>query len=144
MDHIAIMTKSWNLTNKILTKEKKIESRWYKSKYPPWNKIKENEIIYFKDSGSPVSIKAEVEKVLQFENLTQEKIKDILNKYGKDDGLEENEIEKYFNLFRDKKYGILVFLKNTEKIPPFNINKKGFGSMASWICIDDVNKIKIK
>ena len=62
MDHVAIMKKSWKLTEKILSGEKKIESRWYKSKYPPWGKIKKGDIIYFKDSGEPVSIKAKVEK----------------------------------------------------------------------------------
>ncbi|MBU4370146.1 hypothetical protein KKG58_05355 [Patescibacteria group bacterium] len=38
------MKKSWNLTEKILAGEKKIESRWYKSKCSPWGKIKENDI----------------------------------------------------------------------------------------------------
>ena len=52
MEHLAIMRKSWNLTNKILTGEKKIESRWYKNKYAPWDKIKEtqkNGIYYLKN-----------------------------------------------------------------------------------------------
>ena len=40
MEHLAIMKKSWNLTQKILTGERKIESRWYKNKHTPWNKIK--------------------------------------------------------------------------------------------------------
>ncbi len=141
MDHVAVMKKSWNLTHKILTGEKKIESRWYKSKYSPWDKIKAGELIYFKDSGSPVSIKAEVENVLQFSDLNSEKVLSILNEYGKDDGIESNQIEKYFELFKDKKYCLLIFLKNPEKVTPFNIDKKGFGSMASWICIDEVNKI---
>jgi len=35
MDHVAIMKKSWKLTEKILSGEEKIESRWYKSKYSP-------------------------------------------------------------------------------------------------------------
>ena len=56
MEHLAIMRKSWGLTKKILSGEKKIESRWYKSKYPPWGKIRSGEIVYFKDSGEPVSI----------------------------------------------------------------------------------------
>ncbi|MEK6937366.1 MAG: hypothetical protein AABW58_04825 [Nanoarchaeota archaeon] len=136
------MRKSWDLTRKILTKEKKIESRWYKSKYSPWDKIKPGEIVFFKDSGCPVEIKAEVEKVEQFKDLNQEKVKEILCKYGRDDGLNDSELEKYFNLFKDKRYCILIFLKNPEKVYPFNINKKGFGAMASWICVDDVNKIK--
>ncbi len=69
MEHLAIMRKSWGLTQKIISKEKKIESRWYINKYPPWNKIKQGEKVYFKDSGEPVSLKVEVERVMQFENV---------------------------------------------------------------------------
>ena len=32
------------ITNKIINGEKKIESRWHNSKYPPWNRIKNDEI----------------------------------------------------------------------------------------------------
>ena len=96
MDHVAIMRKSWRLTKKILSGKKKIESRWYKSKYPPWGKIKKDDIVYFKDSGDPVTIKAEVEKVISFSDLNQEKVKQILDEYAEDDGIEENKIEEFF------------------------------------------------
>ena len=66
MEHLAIMRKSWGLTDKILTGQKKIESRWYSVKYKPWDSIKEGETVYFKDSGGPVRIKAEVARVMQF------------------------------------------------------------------------------
>ena len=92
MEHLAIMRKSWGLTQKILSGEKKIESRWYLTKRDPWDKIKEGEVIYFKDSGEPVTIKAEVVRVLQFENLNEKKIREILEKYGEDIEIKENEI----------------------------------------------------
>ena len=98
MEHLAIMKKSWNLTNKILTGEKKIESRWYKNKYSPWDKIKDNETVYFKDSGYPVTIKAEVDKVLQLENLDESKIRKILEEYGKDDGIEKDKISYFYDM----------------------------------------------
>jgi ASC-1-like (ASCH) protein len=143
MEHLAIMKKSWKLTEKILSGEKKIESRWYMSKYPPWDKIKSGETIYFKDSGDPVKIKTEVEKVFQFDNLNSKKVKEILNKYGGKDGIAIEDIPKFFDLFKNKKYCMLIFLKNPKKIDPFEINKKGFGLMASWICIKNINRIKL-
>ncbi|MDO8559127.1 MAG: hypothetical protein Q7R84_02240 [bacterium] len=39
MEHLAIMKKSWGLTEKILSGQKKIESRWYLSKRSPWDTI---------------------------------------------------------------------------------------------------------
>ncbi|TRZ55516.1 hypothetical protein D4Q76_00300 [archaeon] len=56
VEHIAIMKKSWNLTQKILSGKKKIESRWHNSKRAPFGRIIAGETVYFKDSREPVSI----------------------------------------------------------------------------------------
>lgn len=141
MDHIAIMKKSWKLTDKILTGEKTIESRWYKTRRAPWNLIKTGDRIYFKDSGEPVKIQAEVEKVIQFTDLTPSKVRQIINEYGKEDGIEDKGF--FFNRFKDKKYCMLIFLENPKKIMPFDINKKGYGMMCAWISLGNINKIKL-
>lgn len=142
MDHIAIMRKSWELTQKILTGEKTLEERWYKSRRAPWDMAKPGHIIYFKDSGEAVLIKAKITKVLQFENLTPEKSEEILKKYSYADlggGEITPEIREYVS---NKNYCIIVFFDSVEKIKPFEIDKNGFGAMSAWICVDDVNKIK--
>ena len=143
MNHLAIMRKSWGLLPKILTGEKVIESRWYKNKYAPYDKIKEGDVVYFKNSGEPVSVKAGVSNVLQFSNLKPEKVKEILDKYGTLDGIGEDEINKYYQMFENKNYCLLVFLKEPESITPFEISKKGFGAMSAWITIEDINSLKI-
>lgn len=142
MEHLAIMRKSWGLTDKILNGQKKIESRWYSVKYRPWDCIKKGEIVYFKDSGGLVRIKAEINGVTQFADLSPEKVKEILDDYGKDDGIEKEKIPEFFERFKDKRYCILIFLKNPIKIKPFDIDKTGFGAMSAWITIDDISKIK--
>ncbi len=136
------MRKSWGLTQKILNGRKKIESRWYSIKYKPWGIIKEGEMVFFKDSGELVRIKAEVGKVMQFADLTPKRVKEILNEYGKDDGIEKEKIPEFFKRFKDKKYCILIFLKNPQEIRPFEINKTGFGAMSAWITVDDISRIK--
>jgi ASC-1-like (ASCH) protein len=144
MEHIAIMKKSWGLTDKILSGQKKIESRWYSVKYRPWDRIKKGETVYFKDSGEPVRIRAEVSKVIQFANLTPKKVKEILDEHGKDDGIENEKIPEFFERFKNKRYCILIFLKNPTRIEPFEIDKTGFGTMSAWITVDNISKIKIK
>ncbi len=142
MEHLAIMKKSWGLLPKILNGDKKIESRWYMAKFAPWNKIKPNDIIYFKNSGEPVTVKAEVEKVLQFEDYDDKQLKDILERYG--EGICFNDpLSEVLEWAEKRKYCILIFLKNPQKIEPFGINKKGFGNACAWICTDNINKIKL-
>lgn len=136
------MKKSLGLTQKILSRQKKIESRWYKARCAPWGRIKSGEVVYFKDSGEPITIKAEVDKVIQFSDLTPEKIREMLNQYNQVGGLGMDDTRKNFEIFKDKNYCILIFLKNPQKIKPFYIDKSGFGVMSAWISVDDVNKIR--
>jgi len=144
MHHLAIMRKSWGLLPKILTGEKTIESRWYKNKYSPWDKINKGDIVYFKNSGEPVTVKTEVFDILQYAGLKPERVREILQEYGAKNGLSINEIDKYYEMFKEKNYCLLIFLKNPEKIEPFEIDKSGFGAMSAWITVDDISQIRIK
>lgn len=142
--HLAVMKKSWGLLPRILTGEKTIESRWYMNKYRPWNNIEKNDIVYFKNSGEPVTVKCQVRKVLQFENLNSQKVRKIINQYGGADGIGIRDKKKFIELFKNKKYCLLIFLKNQQKIKPFAIDKSGFGNMSAWITVDDIKRVKIK
>lgn len=143
MNHVAIMKKSWKLIPKILVGEKTVESRWYKAKVRPWDKIKSGDTLYFKDSGEPVTVKSKVTKVLQYKVSSNEEALKIMRRYAKEDlGLETvpEEIKDYI---RSKKYAIFIFFDSVEKIKPFEINKTGFGNMSAWITVNDIKKIKV-
>ncbi|MCL5680373.1 MAG: hypothetical protein M1465_03485 [Candidatus Marsarchaeota archaeon] len=143
MEHVAILKKSWGFTKKILDGRKTVESRWYTTKKAPWGCIKEGDIVYFKDSGEPVTIKTTVAKVERYENLNEQKVKDLLKIIHKAVGIDDREVDNYAQLFRKKKYCILIHLKNPLGVAPFNINKKGFGLMYAWISVDNVDRIKV-
>lgn len=142
MDHVAIIKKSWGLLPKILSGEKSIESRWYMRRYTPWGKISNGDTIYFKNSGELVIIKATVQGIKKFERLTPKKVRDILYEYGERDGITEKDIPKYYELFKNKKYCLLISLTKPEKVHPFAINKKGFGAMAAWLTIPHIAQVQ--
>lgn len=144
MEHVAILNPKWGLLPKILAGEKKIESRWYLSKRAPWGKIHAGDIVYFKNSGEPVTVRAKVAKVLQFSDLTPRKVHEILVKYGNNDGIKPNDLEKYFQLFMDKKYCLLIYLKDVQKIKPFEVDKRGFGAMSAWLLAEDIKRVAVR
>lgn len=141
MDHIAIMKKSWGLLPKIISGEKKVESRWYKSKIVPWDRIRKGDSLYFKDSGELVTLKSKVIKVIQYEARNNQHALEIFKKHAFDLGLKNppTEISQYI---KNKKYAIFVFFDSVEKIKPFKIDKSGFGLMAAWITVGDIRTIK--
>ena len=134
-DHLAILKKHW--LEKILAGEKTIESRWYKQKRTPYQKISKGDSIYLKETGKPVTAQATVQEALFFDALTEEKIRDILQRYGKQIGMGLDAVSKLL----DKNYCTLVVLKEVESIQPFQINKQGFGNMAAWITVENIEKI---
>lgn len=139
MIHVAILKKTWKLLDKIKSGEKSIESRWYKVKAKPWNIVKEGDIVYFKDSGEPITVKAKISKVLQYENLDKDLVKQILNKYHKEICLKK----EYSEFYEGRKYCILVFLKDIEKLNnPLHFDKTGFGISSAWMCINSEEDFK--
>lgn len=142
MHHLAILDKKRKLLAKIISGEKSIESRWYKIKKTPYGIVKGGDIIYFKDSGEPVTVKATVEKVLFFSDMTREKYKDILEKYADAICLQNRNIENY--LQQKYNYITLIFLKNVQEIQPFEVDKTGYGLMAAWITVENIQKLKKK
>ncbi|OGC70242.1 hypothetical protein A2415_01060 [candidate division WWE3 bacterium RIFOXYC1_FULL_39_7] len=150
MDHVAILrkariSKNDNLLGDILIGKKKIESRWYVNKISPWNQLNVGDHVYFKESGCSVTAVAVVSDVLQFENLTKESIKEILQKYGSKiaPGTTDEKLQKWGDKLINKRYCILVFLENVQKLEPFEINKKGYGISSAWLCVGKIESVRI-
>ncbi len=139
MDHIAILSKKEKFLNKILEGTKTIESRWYTHKKIPYKRISKGDTIYFKETGEPINVKCKVEKVLFIDILNEENIAEIVNRFGDQIGIDK----KYIINLKNKKYCTLIFIKDVEKIKAFKINKRGFGNMAAWITLDNIEKIKV-
>lgn len=142
MEHVAILKKSWGFLEKILSGKKKVESRWYLSKRKPWGNIRTGDTIYFKNAGEPVTACAEAERVIHYSDLSPKKSREILRTFGRKIGIERTEMAKFFAQCKDKKYCVLVCLKNARSIKPFEIDKTGFGAMSAWITVSTVRKIK--
>ncbi len=137
------MRKSWQFLPKILSGEKTIESRWYRTKRTPWGQVKPGDTIYFKNSGAPVTVQAQVRKVLQYQELTPRKILTILRRFGRDNGIGPKEIPLFYKLFKNKRYCLLIFLENPRQITPFKIKKSGFSAMSAWISVKNINMLKL-
>jgi hypothetical protein len=47
------------------------------------------------------------------------------------------------NYIRNKNYAIFIHFDSVKEIKPFNVDKTGFGAMAAWITVNNINKIKL-
>lgn len=144
MDHVAIMKKEWGLIPKILNGTKTVESRWYKSKSAPWNKIKKGDTVYFKDSGKPVTVRATVTGVQQYVTVSNSQALKIMKEHAVADLGTGKIPDSVKNYITNKKYAVFVFFSDVEKIPAFDIDKSGFGMQCAWLCVKNVQNIQLR
>ena len=122
MYHVAILKKSWHLGEKIANGKKIVESRWYKTKHTPWDKIRTGDVIFFKESGDPVRLKATAKKVDQNKVLNNKYALELMNKYKVAD-LGTEEISGVIrNYITDKNYAIFVSVESVGEIIPFPLS----------------------
>ena len=131
MNHIAIMN-SKDYIDKILNKEKIIESRFSKNKITPYNKINVGDTIYLKESGKDITAKFKVEKVLYFDNLNSNKIKKLKKEYNKYVVAPDS----YWDSKINSNYGTLIYIKDPENIGSIKINKKSRNAFVSNVNIE--------
>ena len=141
MQHVAIMNPP-SLIDRILTGEKRIETRWYRTRRCPWGRIGAGDIVWFKESGGPVRAVAVVEKVEEFE-LEKADVGRLVRKYAPKGMAFFRNPGKTIEMARRKKYAIFIHLAGPKAVGPFMISKQGFGTGAAWLCVDDIEEIKI-
>lgn len=140
-DHVAILNKKTCSIERIVWGQKEIESRRYVTKRAPWDRIFTGDWVYLKHSWCPVTAKVQVSEVLQFGNLTIDKIGDIVKKYGKRIDLQNTDYHSWWQWIN---YCTLIVLSEAQYVEPFNIKKDGFGTGAAWLVVGDIEKVKIK
>ena len=137
MEHVAIMKKEF--LEMIILGRKKIESRWSKRRIPPFHTVSEGDSIYFKLSSGLVCARAIAGEVLYYDNLTHEKILEIIKEYGPQIGIDAS----YAKNLAGKNYCTLIFLKNFERITPFQISKEGYSCSSGWLNAESVGSMRI-
>ena len=78
---------------------------------------------------------------MQFSNLDKKQFTEIMDKYADRICLKTEEYNEYY---KSKNYCILIFLTKPRKVEkPFGIDKTGYGISLAWMCVEDIEQIKV-
>ena len=124
-NHLAIFQNPY--LSLIFSHKKTIESRWSIRKIAPYKKINEGDRLLLKLSGKPILGEAYVDKVLFFEDLNPQEVKNLMEKYK--DELQIN--DEYYEIKKSSKYATLIWLKDVKEYESPTEFKKN--NQLSWI-----------
>ncbi|MCJ7730622.1 MAG: ASCH domain-containing protein, partial [Sedimentisphaerales bacterium] len=126
--HLAILKKPY--LDAIIEGRKTIESRFTKTRHPPFGQTAAGDRLFLKLASGPVCAVATAQAVRQFENLTPSKIQQLKTQYN-NSILGENE---YWESKRDCKYGVLIRLADVRRTKPVFINKRDW---RAWVVLTE-------
>jgi ASC-1-like (ASCH) protein len=126
--HLVILKKPY--LDAILGGQKRIESRFTKTRPAYFGLVSGGDRLFFKQSSGPVCAVATVEAVEDFEELTPKRIAALKRRYNGDIGGSS----EYWRSKADCRFGMLVWLTGVERIEPVRICKKDW---RAWVVLSE-------
>lgn len=129
MKHLAIFKGEG--AEKILSGKKTVESRFSKRKNPPYGAISAGDLVYIKPSGKDIIGQFRVKKVIFFDGLEADDIKEIRGKYGSKLAVDE----VYWKGKKEAKYATLIFIGEVDPFitSPLKFPKK---DLRGWVVLN--------
>ncbi|MHC4644753.1 MAG: ASCH domain-containing protein [Planctomycetota bacterium] len=127
-NHLVILKKAYLAA--IVSGCKRIESRFTVTRRGYIGRVGPGDRLFLKESGGPVCAVATVETVKSFEKLTPEGIDQIVRRYNHDIGGSK----EYWAGKANCRFGMLVWLKDVERIEPVRISKKDW---RAWVVLTE-------
>ncbi|MBI2597107.1 ASCH domain-containing protein [Candidatus Daviesbacteria bacterium] len=128
MKHLAIFKEDG--ADKILSGEKTIESRFSRRRIAPFGQVSSGDLVYIKPAGKEVIGQFRVQKVIFYDGLGIEEIREIREEYGKKIAVEES----YWKGKGDCRYGTLIFIGESVRFitSPIRLKKK---DQRGWVVL---------
>jgi len=126
--HLVILKKPY--LDLILAGQKTVESRFTRTKRPPFGKVASGDTLFLKESSGPVRAVATAAAVKNFAELTPEQITAIKQQYNR---LIKG-AEQYWQDKADCRFGLLVWLEDVQPIEPLRISKKDW---RAWVVLTE-------
>ena len=137
MVHLVYCDNKEKVLEKILDGSKTMVVRGAAGRKIPHSRVFDDEILYFMKKGSKkISAKARVKNVQNFLKLTDQEIKEILEKNQDKLMLSENQKERWH-----KKCLCLVEFDNLEEITPLDFDHQG--NMDDWLIIEKIEDVVV-
>ena len=137
MVHLVYCDNKEKVLEKILDGSKTMVVRGAAGRKIPHSRVFDDEILYFMKKGSKkISAKARVKNVQNFLKLTDQEIKEILEKNQDKLMLSEKQKERWH-----KKCLCLIEFDNLEEITPLDFDHQG--NMDDWLIIEKIEDVVV-
>jgi hypothetical protein len=137
MVHLVYCDDKEKVLEKILQGTKTVIIRGATGKKIPHSRVFESEILYFMKKGSGlISASAEVKSVYNYEKLSEDEIKSVINENQPKLNLSEKQKDRWH-----KRCLCLIEFENVHEIDPMEFDHQG--NMDDWLIIKKIEDVVV-
>jgi hypothetical protein len=142
MDHLVFVDHASGELEKLLKGEKCMIVRAGMGRKTPYGRVKPGELLYFINNNGDGLVRAAaiVKSVSNTDLLTPEESRKLLLLKKNELHLEVEEFQEFLN----KKYMVLVEVKNVCRVMEFKLDKAALQNAEDWVPIDNIDLLKRK
>lgn len=133
MDTITQITLPTAGLSKVLDGSKTIISCWLDDRNEYEIEVQRSATVHLNASDKKTIARALVSDVLEIGDLTPERVHDILDFYGLDDGIAASELHTYKKKLGQKKHCVLIFIESVEIVAPLEPKKSRKNATVTWM-----------
>ena len=141
MDHIVYVDAKAKAMELLISKEKRMIIRGAAGRITPYGRVEIGNTLFFINNNAEGLVKAKgvVSEVFNSQKMIKEESAKLVRENQEKLRLSKSQLNK----FAGKKYIILITVDNVERMEPFGIDKTDYGKMDNWLCVEDIERVKL-
>lgn len=140
MDHVVYLEAKENELDKLKSGLKSMIIRGATGRKLPHGRVFPGEVLWFVENSGDGLVRccARVKKVFSSEKLTEEESQKLISDHQSMLCLTPNQVKRWGY----KRYLVLIEVEDLQEIPPFAVDRSGYGNMDDWLPTQNIELIK--
>jgi len=140
MDHVVYLDAKAHELELLLSENKSMLIRGAAGRKMPHGRVFIGDVIYLINNNGEgvVRARAEVSDVINSEKMARDESIAFVDKHATQLKLNKKQYERWAG----KRYLVLIQVDSTTEVPPFPIDKTGYGNMDDWLPVEDIDSVR--
>ena len=140
MDHVVYLDAKASELELLLSEKKSMLIRGAAGRKMPYDRVFIGDILYLINNNGEgvVRARAEVCGVINSEKMARDESIAFVDNHATQLKLNKKQYERWAG----KRYLVLIEVDNTTEVPPFPIDKTGYGNMDDWLPVEQIDSVR--
>jgi len=142
MDHVVYLDAQAKEMENLLSGAKTMIIRGATGRKMPHGRVNAGDALYLINNNAEgtVRARAKVKSAFHSEKMDESESRALVEKNQSELRLTEKQVKRWAG----KRYLVLIEVSDVKEVPPFTIDKSGYGNMDDWLPVEKIESVREK